>query len=37
MKLSLGGSAEVPTGISQFKIYDMDADNRDDIIYISQS
>lgn len=30
-------STVVPTGISQYQIYDMDADRRDDIVYLTES
>lgn len=30
-------SIPVPTGIAQYKIYDMDADGRDDIVYLTES
>jgi hypothetical protein len=30
------GGAPVPTGISQFRIRDMDSDSRDDIVYLTE-
>lgn len=33
--LSIQGGSSIPKHISQFKIYDMDADGRDDIVYLS--
>lgn len=29
-------SGNVPTRVSQYKIYDMDADSRDDIVYLTE-
>lgn len=31
-----GVSGGVPTGVTQFKVYDMDADEREDIAYLTE-
>jgi FG-GAP-like repeat len=35
MEISSAGG-DVPTGITDFRIYDMDVDSRDDIVYMSE-
>jgi len=37
VRLSETASLPLPSGITQFKIYDMDADMRDDIVYLTES
>lgn len=34
-KLSVTSGATLPTGVTQFQIRDMDADLRDDIVYLT--
>lgn len=35
MEMKIAGS-DNPTGITDFKIYDMDVDGKDDIVYINE-
>jgi hypothetical protein len=37
MSISSRSSVPTPTGVTQFKIYDMDNDGRDDIVYLTDS